>query len=60
MAVSRDSVAILHMIWERDCYQAIDNLVKKDKDGHQLAFAPMFSILVCLLSQLQMLDGHNF
>ena len=27
MAVSRDSVAILHMIWERDCYQAIDNLV---------------------------------
>ena len=31
MAVSRDSIAILHLIWERDCYKAINNLVKNTK-----------------------------
>ena len=50
MAVSRDSVAILHMFWERDCYQAINNLIKQT----------MISTQVCLSSQLQMPDCRNY
>ena len=57
MAESRDFVAILHMIWERDCYQAINNLVKKTKTGNS---SPLLSILVCLSSQLQTPDSHDF
>ena len=33
MAVSRDPVVILHIIWERDCNQPIYNLIKKTKAG---------------------------
>ena len=31
MAVSRDSIVILHIVRERDCYKPIDNLVEKTK-----------------------------
>ena len=33
MAVSRDTVVILHIIWERDCNQPIHNLIKEAKAG---------------------------
>ena len=29
MAVSRDSIVILHIVRERDCYKPIDNLVER-------------------------------
>ena len=53
MAVSRDSIVILHIVRERNCYKSIDNLEDKDKDEHRPIFVPMFSIQVCLTSQLQ-------
>ena len=31
MAVSRDSIVILHIVRERDCYKPIDKLVEKSK-----------------------------
>ena len=33
MAVSRDPVVILHLIWERDCNQPIQNVIKGAKAG---------------------------